>query len=314
GELAGRATSSGGGPGGGTATAAAAMPGLRQPPTPANPGAAGTAGGVVHPGQASAVRRPYGAVRMALELVRREGVRGLYAGLSPALVRHIFYTGTRITVYERLRQYGAPPAEGSGGGGGGGLAAKLAMGLTAGAVGQAVAVPADLVKVRLQAEGRLVASGKLAAPRFKGMWDCLRQIVAAEGVAGLWRGGGPAVQRAALVNLGELATYDQAKQAILASGLTGGDNVAAHAASSVCSGFFASVVSVPADVVKTRMMSQAGPMPPPQAAPALPLGAPFALPPSAGRFLPTWARLGPWQLVFWTTYEQARKACDLGAF
>lgn len=44
----------------------------------------------------------------------------------------------------------------------------------------------------------------------QGMGDCLRQIVAQEGgMAGLWRGGGPAVQRAALVNLGELATYDQ---------------------------------------------------------------------------------------------------------
>lgn len=31
------------------------------------------------------------------------------------------------------------------------------------------------------------------------------------GVAGLWRGAVPAVQRAALVNLGELATYDQVR-------------------------------------------------------------------------------------------------------
>lgn len=64
--------------------------------------------------------------------------------------------------------------------------------------------------------------------------------MAQQGVAGLWRGSLPAVQRAALVNLGELSTYASAKQAVLRSGVTGGDNVWAHALSSVCSGFCAS--------------------------------------------------------------------------
>eukprot|EP00983_Pelagomonas_calceolata_P014419 459035-Pelagomonas_calceolata.AAC.1 len=63
--------------------------------------------------------------------------------------------------------------------------------------------------VRMQADGRLVAMGQLAAPRYRGMLDALRKITAADGVVGLWRGSMPAVQRAALVNLGELATYDQ---------------------------------------------------------------------------------------------------------
>jgi hypothetical protein len=38
----------------------------------------------------------------------------------------------------------------------------------------------------------------------------------------------------------------QAKRAVLRSGVTGGDNVYAHALSSLCSGFCASVVSTPA--------------------------------------------------------------------
>ncbi|EFJ41445.1 hypothetical protein VOLCADRAFT_98630 [Volvox carteri f. nagariensis] len=251
--------------------------------------------------------QPYGAVRIAMELVRREGLRGLYAGLSPALIRHVFYTGTRITVYEWLRSAGTSSSC---------LASKLFMGLTAGAVGQAVAVPADLVKVRLQAEGRLVTAGKLAAPRYKGLTDCFRQIVATDGLAGLWRGGGPAVQRAALVNLGELATYDQAKQAILATNLTGGDNLAAHTASSVCSGFFASVVSVPADVVKTRMMTQDSAAPRYRSSLDCLVKSVRAegLMALYKGFLPTWARLGPWQLVFWTSYEQMRRTCNLGGF
>ncbi len=72
------------------------------------------------------------------------------------------------------------------------------------------------------------------------MLHALRTIAAQQGVTGLWRGSVPAVQRAALVNLGELSTYDAAKRAVLRSGVTGGDNAGAHALASVCSGFCAS--------------------------------------------------------------------------
>ena len=43
----------------------------------------------------------------------------------------------------------------------------------------------------------------------QGMLHAAQTIVSKEGISGLWRGTLPAVQRAALVNLGELATYDQ---------------------------------------------------------------------------------------------------------
>eukprot|EP00887_Chlorella_sp_A99_P005802 scaffold1.g5802.t1 len=190
-----------------------------------------------------------GALAMALHIVRREGTAALFAGLSPAVLRHVPYTGIRVTAFEQLRSVAqarlglapgaAPP-----------LPASLAIGLTAGALGQAAAVPADLVKVRMQADGRLVAAGLQAAPRYRGLTDALSQITRQEGLLGLWRGSAPAVQRAALVNLGELSTYDAAKRTVLASGVTGGkDSPVLHALSSLCSGFVASVVSTPADVV-----------------------------------------------------------------
>ena len=64
-------------------------------------------------------------------------------------------------------------------------------------------------QVRMQADGRLVAAGLQAAPRYRGVAHAARVIMAQEGLAGLWRGSAPAIQRAALVNLGELTTYDQ---------------------------------------------------------------------------------------------------------
>lgn len=96
-----------------------------------------------------------GALQLARSIVAQEGALALYSGLSPAIARHVVYTSTRITAYEQLRArwrrrqrqqklgqpQGQEPAASPG------VAAKLAMGLAAGAVGQLVAVPADLVKV-----------------------------------------------------------------------------------------------------------------------------------------------------------------------
>lgn len=260
-----------------------------------------------------------GLLSIARHILRTEGPLGLYAGWSAAVARHIPYTGIRVMIFEQLRctarsRFLSPQAIQDG------VAlplpVNLLLGLTAGALGQAAAVPADLVKVRLQADGRLVAAGVQAAPRYKGLGDAFRAIAQQEGVGGLWRGSVPAIQRAALVNLGELTTYDQAKRAVVRSGVTGGDNVYTHVLSSLCSGFCASLISTPADVVKTRMMNQD---------PGRPLytgmvdcfmktlraegwGGLYK------GFFPTWARLGPWQLTFWVTYEELRKLGGLGTF
>jgi solute carrier family 25 uncoupling protein 27 len=39
---------------------------------------------------------------MASEIVREQGPVGLYKGLSPAFLRHLFYTPIRIVGYEHL--------------------------------------------------------------------------------------------------------------------------------------------------------------------------------------------------------------------
>ena len=78
---------------------------------------------------------------------------------------------------------------------------------------QVVASPADLVKVRMQADGHLVSQG--LQPRHSGPLDALNKIVHTEGFGGLWKGVFPNVQRAFLVNMGELACYDHAKRFVI---------------------------------------------------------------------------------------------------
>jgi solute carrier family 25 (mitochondrial uncoupling protein), member 27 len=74
-------------------------------------------------------------------------------------------------------------------------------GVSAGALAQFMASPADLIKVQIQMEGKRRLMG--LKPRVHGTMDAFRKIVARGGVKGLWKGSIPNVQRAALVNLGE---------------------------------------------------------------------------------------------------------------
>lgn len=144
----------------------------------------------------------------------------------------------------------------------------------------------------------------------RGTAAMVQQIIREEGLKGLYRGVVINVQRAALVNLGELSTYDQAKTSILEhSGLR--DGVAVHTLSACCSGLVASVCATPADVVKSRVMAG-------QASGVLSCVQKTVSEEGLWAlwkgFFPNWARLGPWQLVFWITYEHSRQAMGYGGF
>mmetsp|Transcript_10217 Transcript_10217/g.20834 ORF Transcript_10217/g.20834 Transcript_10217/m.20834 type:complete len:313 (-) Transcript_10217:515-1453(-) len=263
-------------------------------------------------GQADFKGSKLGFGGMGMSILRNEGLSGLYAGVTPAVVRHIPYTGFRCIGYEYIRGFfcGSAPKDQAP------FLAKAAAGMSAGAIGQAIAVPCDLIKVRMQADGRLVAAGELKAPRYAGITDAFTKIRAQEGIKGFYAGCTPAIQRAALVNLGELTTYDTAKKSIV---VYTGDNLLCHLCSAICSGFVASLCSTPADVAKSRIMSQK-----PLADGSLPYNgtldcwrkvvASEGFPALYKGFMPGWLRLGPWQLVFWCSYEQLRKMSGLGGF
>lgn len=51
--------------------------------------------------------------------------------------------------------------------------------------------------------------------RVKSTYHAFTKILTENGVRGLWKGSIPNVQRAALVNLGDLTTYDTTKRIIL---------------------------------------------------------------------------------------------------
>ncbi|XP_017091467.1 mitochondrial uncoupling protein 4 isoform X1 [Drosophila bipectinata] len=246
-----------------------------------------------------------GMMATAFGIAREEGALKLWQGVTPALYRHVVYSGVRICSYDMMRKEftrdgnQALPVW------------KSALcGVTAGAVAQWLASPADLVKVQIQMEGRRRLMGE--PPRVNSAGHAFRNIVQRGGVRGLWKGSIPNVQRAALVNLGDLTTYDTIKHLIM-DRLQMPDCHTVHVLASVCAGFVAAIMGTPADVVKTRIMNQPTDD---KGRGLLYRGSVDCLRQTVSKegfaalykgFLPCWIRMAPWSLTFWLSFEQIRK-------
>merc|ERR1712039_220648 len=87
------------------------------------------------------------------------------------------------------------------------------------------------------------------------IFDAVGKIARTEGVASMWRTGVvPNMNRAAIITVGQLAAYDQCKEALLSAGMK--DGLPTHFSASFMAAFIASVMSNPVDVAKTRLMNQ----------------------------------------------------------
>ncbi|XP_053950035.1 mitochondrial uncoupling protein 4 isoform X1 [Anastrepha ludens] len=247
-----------------------------------------------------------GMIATAFGIVREEGTMKLWQGVTPALYRHVVYSGVRICSYDFLRRKLGNDENGI-------ITLPLwksaLCGVSAGAVAQWLASPADLVKVQIQMEGKRRLMGEPA--RVHGAVHAFKDIVRRGGIAGLWKGSIPNVQRAALVNLGDLTTYDTIKRMIMIK-LNMPDCHTVHVLSSICAGFVAAIMGTPADVVKTRIMNQPTDD---KGRGLLYKGSVDCLRQTVNRegfsalykgFLPCWIRMAPWSLTFWLSFEQIR--------
>jgi solute carrier family 25, member 34/35 len=157
--------------------------------------------------------RQYANVRDAVrQIVAREGVRGLYAGLGSALVYQTMFNGCRLGLYEPLQRLILSASSGSGG------AVdprahwlKVVCGATSGIIGAVVASPVYLVKNRLQAESAHFRA--LESHGYTSLWDGLRKVWAREGARGLFRGLDGAIPRVAVGSAVQLSTYDAFRHA-----------------------------------------------------------------------------------------------------
>lgn len=182
---------------------------------------------------------------VAKDIIAKDGFGSLYKGLNAGLLRQATYTTTRLGIFQVITD----EAKKMNGGANLPLWQKAACGLTAGGIGALVGTPADLTLIRMQADSTLPVEHRR---NYKGVTDAMTRIVREEGVGGLFRGGGPTVVRAMALNMGMLASNDQAKEMIEAAGFEKGGRAAVIGGASIA-GFFASACSLPFDFIKTRL-------------------------------------------------------------
>jgi len=183
-------------------------------------------------------------------IARTEGVRNLYKGLSAGLLRQATYGTTRLGTYNSFTralttndENGKPKPISFG--------MKLLAGSAAGGIGAVIGTPAEISLIRMTSDGRLPPDQRRG---YKNVFDALLRISREEGFFTMWRGCGPTVGRAIVLNAAQLGTYDQAKQMLIQSGYFG-NNMTTHFVASLASGFISTAVSIPIDMAKTRIQT-----------------------------------------------------------
>ncbi|CAA7019810.1 unnamed protein product [Microthlaspi erraticum] len=244
-----------------------------------------------------------GIIGVGSQIIKKEGTRALFSGVSATVLRQTLYSTTRMGLYDILKTKWTDPETKSIP-----LTRKLAAGFIAGGIGAAVGNPADVAMVRMQADGRLPLVDRR---NYKSVLDAIGQMVRGEGVTSLWRGSSMTINRAMLVTASQLATYDSVKETILEKRLMK-DGLATHVTASFAAGFVASVASNPVDVIKTRVMNmkvQAGVAPPYKGAVdcALKTVKAEGIMALYKGFVPTVSRQAPFTVIMFVTLEQVRK-------
>lgn len=191
-------------------------------------------------------------IAVARDIVAREGVAGLYSGVSASILRQAVYGTARIGLHGEFSAY--LKREQAAAGGPKDLAAWKSAGsaMLSGAIASVIGTPMDVCLVRMQADGMKPVAERRG---YKGVFDALARIAREEGVTKLWTGFEPTVFRAVAMNVGMLASYDQAEQAIANVRGEAKPSIATNLLASAVSGLTASVTSLPFDMIKTRLQN-----------------------------------------------------------
>jgi solute carrier family 25 protein 14/30 len=239
-----------------------------------------------------------GMTHALLRIAREEGVRALYGGIAPALLRQASYGTVKIGLYHYLKKIN--PAEET-------VLMNVLAGMTSGAIASAIANPTDVLKVRMQSASDAAYSQRKSCAKY------FQQIYREEGVHGLYRGVVPTANRAMVVAGVLLPSYDFFKDQFLRSGYMS-DTTFTHLCASFLAGLMGTAASNPIDVIKSRMMNQRVNLGNTQVhiyansldclLITLRTEGPAAL---YRGFIPAYLRLGPWNIIFFVTYEKLKR-------
>uniref|UniRef100_M3XS98 Solute carrier family 25 member 14 n=1 Tax=Mustela putorius furo TaxID=9669 RepID=M3XS98_MUSPF len=240
-----------------------------------------------------------GMFHALFRIYKEEGVLALYSGIAPALLRQASYGTIKIGIYQSLKRLFVERLEDET------LLINMICGVVSGVISSTIANPTDVLKIRMQAQGSLFQGSMIGS-----FIDIYQQ----EGTRGLWRGAlccNMTCDRGILlVSERLLGFYFISKKYIIYIICFRG-TVLPFSSSFTC-GLAGALASNPVDVVRTRMMNQRAIVGHVDLYKGTLDGILkmwkhegfFAL---YKGFWPNWLRLGPWNIIFFITYEQLKR-------
>eukprot|EP00879_Flechtneria_rotunda_P025779 GHRR01027424.1.p1 GENE.GHRR01027424.1~~GHRR01027424.1.p1 ORF type:complete len:419 (+),score=141.55 GHRR01027424.1:107-1363(+) len=193
-------------------------------------------------------------------IVKQEGFRGLYRGLSPTLMALLPNWAVYFTVYGRLKTTLTTRP------GGGTVPATPAIHMTA-AAGAGVATllvtnPLWVIKTRLQTQHMPIGFSKASSIPYRGTFDAIVRITKEEGLRGLYSGLAPSMAGICHVAI-QFPLYEAAKvQAANRRGVRTDELTAAElVVTSAFSKMVASTITYPHEVIRSYMhVTGSGPL------------------------------------------------------
>ncbi|KAI7888971.1 putative mitochondrial carrier protein [Mucor mucedo] len=193
----------------------------------------------------------YTSMVQAYKLIfKQEGaVRGLYAGVSPAMIGSIPGTTLYFAVYEltkrTLTESNVP---------------EVVSHLTAGSLGDLAAsfiyVPSEVLKTRLQLQGRYNNPHFASGYNYRNTWQATKMIVKYDGYGALFHGFRATILRDVPYSAIQFACYEQFKK--IAQNRFKGENIpiGIDVVTGSLAGAIAGAVTTPLDVMKTLLQTQ----------------------------------------------------------
>jgi len=179
-------------------------------------------------------------VRVISSVVSQDSVRGLWRGLVPSLVRTVPGVGLYFSSMHQMKTSlcdGRPTA----------LQSAL-IGSSARALAGSVMIPFTVIKTRFESR----------AFHYSSTAHALISILRTEGLRGLTRGLGPTLVRDVPFSGLYLMFYEQLKTWVPEEVSSTQGSAAVHFSCGLMAGLLASLVTQPADVVKTRLQLSSG--------------------------------------------------------
>jgi len=187
----------------------------------------------------------------AVSIVRAEGLRGLWKGISISVLRELTFSSGRVGLYEPCKSLLTPSGQDDISG-----IRKLLAGLLSGASSAAICNPTDVIKIRFQGDPSPAGQPR----RYSSLRSAFVTIWRNEGLRnGLYKGVFTTTARSAVLSATQLASYDTFKHNIFLKyfpHIFTSDGFPLHFCSSIVAGIMTTLTSNPLDIARTRIMNE----------------------------------------------------------